>query len=100
MRSLRSRLILASVLWTGGLLMAMHMISLLVIHVLPAVRGAHSILAVVAAFAFMVAGLLVARRSLTMFWHLKQKLTAVRLGQDRTVEGVYPSEVQPLIDDL
>ena len=35
LRSLRSRLILASLLWTGGLLALMHMASLLFIHAFP-----------------------------------------------------------------
>jgi signal transduction histidine kinase len=42
----------------------------------------------------------VARQSLTIFRRLREKLTAVRLGQGRRVDGAYPSEVQPLIDDL
>jgi signal transduction histidine kinase len=100
LRSLRSRLILASILWTGGLLMSMHLFSLLVIHIFPVVRGAHSVVAILVAFTFMIAGLLVARRSLTMFWHLREELLAIRLGHDGRVEGVYASEIQPLIDDL
>ena len=100
MRSLRSSLILASVLWTGGLLMLMHMISLLIIHAFPVVRGRHSVVAIVAALIFMLAGFLVARRSLTMFGLLREKLAAVRSSRQRRVEGAYPSEVQPLIDDL
>ena len=41
LRSLRSRLIVASVLWTAGLLMVMHMLTLMVVHILPGVRTSH-----------------------------------------------------------
>jgi signal transduction histidine kinase len=100
MRSLRSRLILASLLWTGGLLMCMHITSLLLVHFVPAPRGGHSIGAFVVAAIFMAAGLLAASRSLTPFHRLRERLTAVRMGEDQRVDGAYPSEVQPLIDEL
>ncbi len=38
--------------------------------------------------------------SVPPFRRLREKLTAVRVGEDQRVEGVYPAEVQPLIDDL
>ena len=38
-RSFRAKLILASVLWTSGLLMLMHILSLGLIHVVPGCRG-------------------------------------------------------------
>lgn len=100
-RSLRSRLILASVLWTAGLLMLMHMLSLLVIHAFPRFRRSHSAAVIVAGLACMVAGVLVARRGLRPFGLLREKLARVRSGQERRVDGgAYPSEVQPLLDDL
>ena len=99
-QSLRSRLILASLLWTSGLLMLMHMTSLLLIHAFPAMRGFHSVAAVAAALLLMFCGLAVVRRTLTPFALLREKLAAVRLGPQRRVEGVYPAEVQPLIDEL
>ena len=100
MQSLRSRLIVASLLWTGGLLMCMHMFSLLLVHIVPMPRGFHSVLTLLGAFMSMVAGFLLASRSLTPFRRLKERLTAVRLGQDKRVDGAYPSEVQPLIDEM
>ena len=57
MKSLRSRMILASVLWTAGLLMLMHMVSLLFVHFFPRMRGAHSVFAIGVAAALMLAGL-------------------------------------------
>jgi signal transduction histidine kinase len=98
-RSLRSTLILASLLWTAGLLMFMHMLSLLLIHVFPRFRG-HEVLPLSIAFGLMVAGVLLLRRGLAPFARLRRRLSAVHTGQQRRVEGVYPAEVQPLIDDL
>jgi signal transduction histidine kinase len=100
LRSLRSRLILASLLWTGGLLMLMHIISLMVIHVLPGARTSHSFGPILIGLAVMGAGLLVLRHGLAPFRRLRERLITVRMGEGRRVEGAYPSEVQPLIDEL
>jgi signal transduction histidine kinase len=100
LRSLRSRLTLASLLWTGGLLMLMHMISLMFIHVFPASLRFHTVFPIIVALFLMAAGILGMRQGLTPFRRLREKLTAVRVGEQRRVEGAYPTEVQPLIDDL
>jgi signal transduction histidine kinase len=100
LRSLRSRLILASVLWTGGLLMLMHIISLTLIHAVPRFRASQSFGPILAGLVLMAAGLIGLRQGLTPFRRLRERLMAVRTGEDRRVEGAYPSEVQPLIDEL
>jgi signal transduction histidine kinase len=100
LRSLRSRLILASLLWTAGLLALMHMMSLMLIHVLPGVRTSHAGGPILAGILLMVAGLLGLRQGLLPFRRLRERLTAVRIGETLRVEGAYPSEIQPLIDDL
>lgn len=100
LRSLKSRLILASVLWTSGLLLLMHVGSLTLIHVLPSIHGVHAPLAVIAALVLMAIGALSARKSLSPFRPLRERLLAVRKREAVRVEGAYPSEVQPLIDDL
>lgn len=100
LRSLRTRLIVASVLWTAGLLMIMHMLSILVIHVFPSVRGKASAEAVLGGFALMAAGVLSARRGLTPFRLLRERLASVRSGHETRVEGVYPTEIRPLIDEM
>ena len=100
LRSLRSRLILASLLWTAGLLALMHMLSLFVIHIVPVMRTSYAMWPVLGGLIFMAAGLFALRQGLRPFRRLRERLAAVRKGDDRRVEGVYPSEVQPLIDDL
>jgi len=100
LRSLRSRLILASLLWTAGLLALMHMFSLFVIHVIPGMRTVYAVWPVLGGLILMAAGLFGLRQGLTPFRRLRKRLMAVRRGDDRQVEGIYPTEVQPLIDDL
>lgn len=100
LRSLRSRLILASILWTAGLLMMMHMLSMLLIHAFPAIRGAHSVLAVFGGLLMMVAGFWSAWRGLEPFRALRERLAAVRAGENAEVTGQYPTEIRPLVEDL
>ncbi len=100
LRSLRSRLIVASVLWTAGLLAVMHMLTLMVVHILPGVRTSHPVGPVLAGLALMTAGLLGLRQALAPFRQLRERLWAVRKGDRRRVEGAYPNEVQPLVDEL
>jgi signal transduction histidine kinase len=100
MRSLRSRLIVASVLWTAGLLLLMHMLSILFLHAFP---GSHTFgisWPVASAVVLMVAGILGLRGGLTPFQQMRERLSAVRAGEDRRLSGRYPTEVQPLVDDL
>jgi signal transduction histidine kinase len=88
------------VLWTAGLLALMHMFSMFVIHVIPGMRTVYAWWPILGGLLLMAAGLLGLRQGLTPFRRLRERLMAVRTGDDRRVEGVYPSEVQPLIDDL
>ena len=80
--------------------MVMHVVSLTImrVHVFPA--KSNNIWAILAGLVLMAAGVLVLRRGLAPFQRLRKRLMAVRKGEDRRVEGAYPSEVQPLIDEL
>jgi len=98
--SLRSKLILASVLWTAGLLLLIHMLSLAFLRALPALLRFRGIGPVMLGLALMLAGLVALRAALKPFRRLRERLTAVRAGQDRQLAGADPSEVQPLINDL
>lgn len=102
LRSLRSRLILASLLWTVGLLFVMHMLSIMLMHTLPGIRKVNGfVFPIVAGIVLMAAGVLLGmRQGLTPFRLLRERLLAVRAGEDRRVDGSYPSEIQPLVDDL
>jgi signal transduction histidine kinase len=80
----------------------MHMLSLMLMHALPGIRTANNyVFPIVAGLVLMTAGVLLGmRQGLTPFRRLRERLLAVRAGEDRRVEGTYPSEIQPLIDDL
>jgi signal transduction histidine kinase len=100
-RSLRSRLILASLLWTAGLLLLMHLLSLAFIHTLPSIRTNHAAgVGTVAGLLMLALGLFAAWASLTPLRRLGQKVFAVSTGEAGRIDGTYPSEVQPVIDRL
>lgn len=99
-RSLRSKVILASVLWTAGLLSLMHLLSLLVIHALPGMERDTAVLGTALGVALMLAGFAVVWRGLTPLRGLEPKVLAVTTGHASRVEGSFPAEVQPLIDRL
>lgn len=56
--------------------------------------------ALVVALFLMAFGLYRARQGLKPFRNLREDLVNVRKGQERRITGAYPSEVEPLIDDL
>jgi signal transduction histidine kinase len=102
LRSLRGRVMMGAVLWTLGLFAVITILltvsptamrSVVVIH-------SHSALAAVIAVASMAAGLALVRRALAPFDHMRRKLSEIRDGSARQLREAYPSEVQPLIDDL
>jgi signal transduction histidine kinase len=99
--TLRARILLGSILWTAGLLAVAHMLSVALIIRGPFRLGvAHSGLLLIAAIACMAAGLAQARIGLSSVKQLRARLSAVRDGHARRVEGAYPGEVQPLVNDL
>jgi signal transduction histidine kinase len=48
----------------------------------------------------MAAGFALVRRALAPFDRIRRRLSQVRDGTERQLSGAYPSEVQPLVDDL
>ncbi|MBI1876310.1 MAG: hypothetical protein HYS05_20790 [Acidobacteria bacterium] len=100
-RSLRLRLVLAFILWTAGLLAITNVVATALAHRIPLMpRVAHGSAISVVAVISMVAGLWQVRRGLSPFHQLRTRLSSVRDGCDHRVEGRYPAEVQPLVDDL
>jgi signal transduction histidine kinase len=96
-RSFRLRLLLGSLLWTLALLAVAHMMFMLVVfHKFPV---SHRII-LVCALLILSAGALLVSSALVPFRRLRGRLLEVRDGRSQTIEGSYPTEVQPLIDDL
>lgn len=100
LRSLRARLLLASFLWTAGLLLVIHMLVLMLSHVAPVILNFRGMFPLTIGVALMLGGVLGLRGGLVRFQRLREGLTVVRKGLDRRVAGQFPSEVQPLVDDL
>jgi signal transduction histidine kinase len=98
--SFRVRLLVGSILWVAGMLAIAHMLSLSLMHRYPImIRFRHDHVLIVALIV-MAIGLWQVRRGLSPFERLRARLAAVRHGRERRVEGAYPSEVQPLVNDL
>ena len=49
---------------------------------------------------FLIGGMLLVRRGLSPLERLRERLMAVRDGREREVVGAYPTEIQPLVNDL
>lgn len=105
-RSLRGRVIIGVLLWTLGLLS----LAGLYFTYLLSVRPRHIVVmhwpfthvafAVVLTVVLLLGGVWYFRRGVSPIVQLRQRLSAVHAGATRRVEGDFPSEIDPLIDDL
>ncbi|HYM59645.1 MAG TPA: ATP-binding protein [Thermoanaerobaculia bacterium] len=100
LRSLRSRLIFGTILGASGALAIAHLLSIALMHRYPLVLRIHHETLIVFAVILIVAGLLQVRRGLSPIDQLRTRLSAVHEGRERRIGGDYPSEVQPLVNDL
>jgi signal transduction histidine kinase len=100
-RSLKAQFLVGTALWTVGLLGLSHLAFVLVTQYVPHVlRIQHWTILALLAMVFMLGGLSQVRLGLTSINQLRGRLGAVRAGQTARIEGAYPGEVQPLVDDL
>jgi signal transduction histidine kinase len=107
-RSLRSRILVGAILWTVGLFGATVMVTTavilhrphdaIVLHWSAMYHGGIVLGAVVSLC--ILAGIAYVRSGLSPIDQLRGRLSSVRDGSDRRVQGRYPAEVQPLVDDL
>ncbi len=100
--SLRTRLFVGALVWMTAVLIAViaGVVKLTRNHPEVAMRhGAHIVMGVTTV-AFVLAGLFLVRKALAPFGSLRGGLSSVREGRSQRVEGDYPSEVQPLVNDL
>jgi signal transduction histidine kinase len=99
--SLRSRFLIGSLLWTGGLLLLAHMASLTFFRFMPRLRSTHgALVAISIAIGAMAIGLSRVRSGLSSVGELRDRLGRVRDGRAPRLDGTYPTEVQPLVEDL
>lgn len=98
--ALRSRLVLGSVLWAIGLIAVSNLAVLgLLLHRYPG-WTVHIGAMTVGGIGLLVAGLVQLRSILAPFRQLQSRLSAVRDGSEQRLEGDYPEEVRPLVNDL
>lgn len=99
-RSLRERLITGFVVWILGLVA----VTCIAATVFPRTRtwivGFHLAMPIASGLAFIAVGVLVVRSGLSPFRTMRERLSAVRDGSASRLEGDYPAEVAPLVDDL
>ena len=99
--SFRMRLVVGSLLWTAGLLYVAHLTFVaLFIGTEAFTHPLRVVLTLVLAIVFMVSGARVVQHGMASFRELRKRLAGVHEGRDRVVSGDFPSEVQPLVDDL
>lgn len=103
LRSLRWRIVLGALFWTAGLLPIGHLAFILLVlrkpgQVITFHFGFHLVMFL--AFLCLVAGFAEVRSGLLPFGQLRKRLSAVHSGLERRIDGSYPVEVQPLVNDL
>jgi len=101
LRSVRARLLAGSILWGIGLILLAHLSSvLLFIGSYPFSGVLHLLGLFSTALLLMLGGFFLAASGMSALARLRERLSAVHNGHERTVGGDYPTEVQPLVDDL
>jgi signal transduction histidine kinase len=105
LRSLRWRIIVGASLWTVGLLPVGHMLFLILTgrrheRFIGAFHIGLSSTLLVLAVVFLAAGFAQVRSGMLPFGQLQARLSAVRAGHERRIEGTYPAEVQALVNEL
>jgi signal transduction histidine kinase len=105
--SLRTRILSAALLWTLGLFIAAVGVSTVVFMrhrhyavILHGTTSSHDGLVALVVMACLAGGFLLVRRGLSPLERLRTRLVSVRTGTEARITGEYPSEVQPLVDDL
>lgn len=105
--SLRARVFLGAVLWSIGLFLASGFALTHYMLVVPEAPGIfhgvfvrHMLLVLMITVLCLIVGLVQVRGGLASFDELRRRLTGLRTGRDRRLDGAYPAEVQPLVNDL
>ena len=105
--SLRNRLLLGALLWTIGLVIiaSAALITAIEFHrQVPIAIVVHDVfqrpLVILFAVFSMIAGLVQVRRGVSPLNSLRARLAELHKGRERRVDGTYPAEVQPLVNDV
>jgi signal transduction histidine kinase len=100
--SVRRKVLYGALLWTFGMLAAFSVVLTYHHPMFDALRIVHQHAPFMGLLALlsMAAGLAVVRAALAPLNNIRRNLSAVREGSESRVGGSYPTEVQPLVDDL
>ena len=99
--SFRARILLGTALWSFGLTPILHILFLVVHHQLRRELSPVNVETLVGfGVAFILAGIWQFRVALVPFGRLREQLSRLRDGSGERIEGQYPTEVQPLVNDL
>lgn len=100
LHSFRSRILLGTLLWTMGLIPLLHLLFLLVHRQMRFISAVGIGIFVVFSSLCISAGIWQFRAAILPFGHLRRQLSGLRNGSNIRIEGTYPTEVQPLVNDL
>lgn len=99
--SFRGRILLGTALWSFGLTPILHILFLIIHHQLRRELSPLNVETLLGfGVAFIFAGIWQFRVALVPFRRLRAQLSRLRDGSGERIEGVYPTEVQPLVNDL
>ena len=98
--SLRGRLVIGSLLWTAGVVVVVNHVSLSLVQHRVGAPALHLSAMFLLGIGSVIIGLVQVQRGMSSLRRLHGNLTAVRNGDAPRIEGRYPAEVQPLVDDL
>lgn len=99
--SFRARILLGTALWSLGLTPILHILFLIVHHQLHRELSPMNVKTLLGfGVAFILAGIWQFRVALVPFGRLRAQLARLQDGSIERIEGKYPTEVQPLVNDL
>jgi signal transduction histidine kinase len=99
-KSLRVRLLVASIFWTFGLLGLAHGLFILLLRWFPHIFRINLHALVIVPLLCVSVGLWMLRSMLKRLAVLQSRMSAVREGKDDRITGEYPSEIDPLVREL
>ena len=104
--SLRSRIVIGTLLWTVGLFAGVSFVLLHLVYWRPNWIAhihwtlGHFVIIIAVAVATAIAGFWQIKKGLSALDQVRGRLSSVHRGEAERVTGSFPTEVQPLVDDL
>lgn len=100
LNSFRWRILFGAFLWTLGLIPVLHLGFLFMHRIRIRLSPLDMTIFLGSALVFIVVGIWQVSAGFSPFGRLRRQLAGLREGGARRIEGTYPAEVQPLVNDL